>query len=605
MKKLILTLFLSLTVWTEAWAQNLTARVNRSEVPEGETILLTLDYDGSATNAVPDLNVLDKDFTIYSVSNSFRSNYVNGVTTQTRQWQIGLMPKASAPAEVEIPPVKLGNIASNPVKVRVLDAADVMEANTGKYQAHPGSTSAQARPKFAIKGAVDNETPYVQQQVDYTLTLYDTGGLQGSEPQFMDNGRNDWIIKSLGSPEIDSKVINGRAIREIKFHYALFPQKSGELETPEIRFNGYYLTQSRHGSDPFEELFGGGLFDAGIGFTDMFATRNPVVLTAKPVKVKVRPVPQNYNGRWWIPAESVRLYAEWEPKNPVFRVGEAINRTIYLKAAGVVDSQLPGITFKPVAGVKQYPEKAVTQNSIEGGSVVSVKKVSNVYIPGQPGGMTIPEVEVEWFNVRTGQAEKAVLPAVNITVLPGRTPTASPLPGTEASVPASEPSPAAAPVAKAENAAAPAAAPASVPSAAVAGGYYVYLIAAVAFVLGLLLSWLILRPKKTADRQADVGDYRKYVIRCAREKDFRALRDAILAWAADKYKDSRITNMKDVVARANSKEFEKQIELLVAELYSDNPAGWDSEKFIKTFESVDKKKTAGKRGKDPLPDLYK
>ena len=89
----------------------------------------------------------------------------------------------------------------------------------------------------------------------------------------------------------------------------------------------------------------------------MFATRNPVVLNTKPIEVNVRPIPPANNGNWWLPAESVKLYAEWSPQRPVFKVGEAVSRTVYLKAVGVVENQLPDIKFRDVAGLKQYPEK--------------------------------------------------------------------------------------------------------------------------------------------------------------------------------------------------------------------------------------------------------
>ena len=49
---------------------------------------------------------------------------------------------------------------------------------------------------------------------------------RGGEPEFIDDGSNSWLIRSLGEPEINSKVVNGRSLREIKFRYAMFPQKA-------------------------------------------------------------------------------------------------------------------------------------------------------------------------------------------------------------------------------------------------------------------------------------------------------------------------------------------------------------------------------------------
>ena len=321
MRKIISILVFGIFFCAEAFAQTLVAKTSRTDLPEGEAFLLTLDYDGSDAS-VPELGVLDKDFTIYSVTNSYQTNIVNGQVSQQRQWQIGLVPKGVAGTAVTVPPIKLGNIQSNPVQLRILDAQNLAHPDNSD---NPGYQEPQRGPRFAVKGDVDDKNPYVQQQINYTLTLYDAGGLQGGEPEFIDDGSNSWLIRSLGEPEINSKVVNGRSLREIKFRYAMFPQKSGRLKTPVIRFNGYYLTQGGRGSDPFEEIFGGSLFDAGVGFGSMFATRNPVVLNTKPIEVNVRPIPPANNGNWWLPAESVKLYAEWNPQRPVFFFQLCIN----------------------------------------------------------------------------------------------------------------------------------------------------------------------------------------------------------------------------------------------------------------------------------------
>lgn len=56
----------------------------------------------------PELGVLDKDFTIYSVTNSYQTNIVNGQVSQQRQWQIGLVPKGVAGTAVTVPADKIG-----------------------------------------------------------------------------------------------------------------------------------------------------------------------------------------------------------------------------------------------------------------------------------------------------------------------------------------------------------------------------------------------------------------------------------------------------------------------------------------------------------------
>lgn len=596
MKKLIKSVSLSILLGVAfigaAWAQTFNAAVNRTEVPQGETFVLTLELADGSDSGNPDLSVLDKDFIVYSVGNAFSYNYINGVASKSRQWQIALMPKNSG--KITVPSIKLGNLETQPITLNVIPAsaaATKASAGTGGYQA----PQQMNRPKFSMTAEIGNPNPYVQQQVDYTLKIYDTGGLQGDMPQFIEDGSNNWIIRSLGEPTVGSKIVNGRSLREITFRYALFPQKSGVLPTPEVRFNGYYLTRSRGMNDPFDDLFGGNL--GSIGFVDMFATRNPVLLTAKPEKVNVQPIPSDNNGNWWLPAQQVALFAEWEPRQPVFKVGEAVNRTIYLKAVGVAESQLPELNLASVSGLKQYPDKAVASSGIENGQVVAVKKISNVYIPNRAGKMTIPEIAVNWFNVRTNRMEKAVLPAMNIEVLPGAAVETAPAPQPETRP--ESPSRVLEDVANETENLVERSIPQGLP-------YLPYIIAAAAFLLGIVVSWMLFGMRNKSRNADDIKDFDRYIVRAAKSKDYRALRDGLISWARDRWNDSKITNLKDVAKAVGNKEFAAQLDGLAVSLYAPEGGEFKTEAFLKAFEKVRKAKVKSRTGDaQPLPKLYK
>jgi hypothetical protein len=596
MRKLIKSVSLSILLGVAfigaAWAQTFNAAVNRTEVPQGETFVLTLELADGSDSGNPDLSVLDKDFIVYSVGNAFSYNYINGVASKSRQWQIALMPKNSG--KITVPSIKLGNLETQPITLNVIPAsaaATEASAGTGGYQA----PQQMKRPKFSMTAEIGNPNPYVQQQVDYTLKIYDTGGLQGDMPQFIEDGSNNWIIRSLGEPTVGSKIVNGRSLREITFRYALFPQKSGVLPTPEVRFNGYYLTRSRGMNDPFDDLFGGNL--GSIGFVDMFATRNPVLLTAKPEKVNVQPIPSDNNGNWWLPAQQVALFAEWEPRQPVFKVGEAVNRTIYLKAVGVAESQLPELNLASVSGLKQYPDKAVASSGIENGQVVAVKKISNVYIPNRAGKMTIPEIAVDWFNVRTNRMERAVLPAMNIEVLPGAAVETAPAPQPETRP--ESPSRVLEDVANETENLVERSIPQGLP-------YLPYIIAAAAFLLGIVVSWMLFGMRNKSRNADDIKDFDRYIVRAAKSKDYRALRDGLISWARDRWNDSKITNLKDVAKAVGNKEFAAQLDGLAASLYAPEGGEFKTEAFLKAFEKIRKAKVKSRTGDtQPLPKLYK
>ena len=595
MKKFMIALVLALSFSFQALAQTLTATVNRNPVPEGEAFILTLTLDEAQNNSLsPDLKPLENDFSVYSVSNSSQINIINGVRSDTKQWNIGLI--ANKTGEVSIPAIKLGNLSSKPIVMKIISAEQAAQ-----NAAASGNTSASqsAQPRYSMKAEVNTPHPYVQQQVDYTVTILDTGGLQGDAPYFKDNGNNDWIIKTAAAPTVDSKTINGKTIREIKFHYALFPQKSGKLKLPQAYFRGFYLTQDRVAYDPFEDLFGNSLAGSGFGFADMFATQNPVNLVTKPIEIEVKPIPETNKGSWWLPAESVELYSEWSPQNPKFMVGEAVSRTIYLKATGVVENQLPEIKFPSINGIKQYPEKAVSESRLNNDKIVSIQKAVNVYIPNTEGKITLPEIRVPWFNVKTNRMEVASLPATTIKVEAGKNTGA--INQSEAG-------------ANQENLAtlsnntnpvssAPVAA-ASAPNQS--NNYQTYFMIAVAFFLGILFSYLLLKSRLSPknEQKSEIKDFRAYIIKKAREKDLRGLRDGLFDWCSHNHPEQKVLNLKEVISLNPDKEFEQAINSLMKGLYADNAQDWDSESFIIAFENVYKRSKTAQKLKKPLPELY-
>lgn len=585
MKKFWFGLCFSLFLTFTAQAQTLTADVNRREVPEGETFMLILTYDGSEKDT-PDIGVLNDDFTIYSVGNSVKNQMINGNFSSERQWNLVLMPKSTG--EITIPAIKLGSSESRPLTIKVIKASEAYSGDNLQ-----NGTPHNQKPRFFIQGSIDTPNPFVQEQMNYTVTLYDAGGLQGQEPSFVNADAKDWVIRSLGNPEVKSVTINGINMREIKFNYALFPQRSGKLTVPQARFDGYYLTKSEPRVDPFRDLFRDDFMGFRLNMNDMFATRNPVTLVTKPIEADIKPIPQENGGNWWIPAQNVVLYSQFEPEKPQFKVGEAVKRNIYLKAEGVLDNQLPDISFKNIAGIKQYPEKPVVKSVVENGKVVSVAQIANVYIPNRAGEAVIPAISVDWFNVKTKKLEKATLPEIKINIEAGaptavsETVSAPEQEENQASVKTPVPS-----------------VPVSEPEPAV---LHPYLLTGAAFALGILLTALffMLRKKSvqpTAD--ASVKDWRKYVIQKAKAGDLRALRDGIIEWCRDKYGDKSVSNLSDVAGIAGSKAFAAELDELSSALYSDNGSKWDAEKFLKAFASVGKQKNGKNAEKDILPKLY-
>ena len=162
MKKVLLGLIFSVLISFNAFAQNFTATVNRNILPEGETFVLTLDLQGADTKSSPDLSALSKDFTVLSVSNGYRTSVVNGTVNKSRQWNLVMIPNQSGDAV--IPSIELDGFKTQPISLKITAAG----SEDSLVQAQ-----AAAAPQFKMTGKADNLSPYVQQQINYQLKIYD------------------------------------------------------------------------------------------------------------------------------------------------------------------------------------------------------------------------------------------------------------------------------------------------------------------------------------------------------------------------------------------------------------------------------------------------
>ena len=584
--------------WTSAClAQVLSATVNRTQVPLGESFDLTLSLDGGNNGGAiqPDLSTLQKDFNIYSTSNSMQSSFVNGQSSVTRRWIIGLMPKKEG--KFTIPAISAGAYQTQPIEIEVLPPAQ-MPAQI----AHPNNQTApstgnnnqiQANKAYiAAELKVDNMQPYVQQQTNATLTIYDEKGIELTiEPNFTEP-TNDWVIKTLKKPTVDNLAQGGRVIR---FYFALFPQKSGSLEIPPFNIEGFYTEYNK--AEPQNMGFGGFMNMFELDWNGLFGVRKPISTQTKPVKVEVKPISADYGNHWWLPASAVGTAVRWAEDKPQFKVGETFAREIAIAAEGVAATQMPEIKLPETPDIKQYPEQPQISSTVNDNTVTSHMQMRIVYIPQKAGKLEIPEIRIPWFNVETGKTETAVIPADTILVQN------NPLMDAKVSDTEIQNQPQKQEVSEntyiyPHNA--------STVNHNIAGlmtkiqiGIALFL----AFLAGLGLSWFWLKHKTS--QQTDEKDKANLnaLEQSLKQKDYRMVRDCLLACGQNIFSERTINNLDDLATAVNNKVFQEQMNLLNANLYAGKSDELNADIIMQSLKKTKKRKK--NIIPKPLPDLYK
>lgn len=560
-----------------AYGAEISISFDKPVISEGDTLYLTISYNGEK-NDKPDLSPLRKDFEIVSQSYAEQYNMINGIISQTKKWTIGLIPLKTG--KISIAPIRYGNLISNDAEVEVKKVTDIAYV--------PDSEKNSNAPYFQIEQTIDSTSPYVQQQVIIITKIYDSIGLQDGAINISDESKKDWIIiPLLDKPFVKQDIVNNKHVNAITFAFAAFAQKSGKIKTPEISFNGYYLKNSSFDFPNFDD----DLMMFGVDFRNTFGQKVPVRMRSKTEEIDVKPAPAILNGTTWLPLTDLKMSAQWAVKTQ-FTEGEALSRIITFTAAGMTESMLPQLSFPQAEGFKQYPEKPSVIEKIVDGQLVTTATINTVYIPVKSGELTIPAFEVEWFNVRTGQFEKTVLPEEKVTITPAFGISTSPLIDLEKNTSTVEPKKRDTAQHKEEDT--------SLDKINDLAGQLNKKILVIVFA-GIFIFVLILKLWFT---QKNKHKQRNLVISMIKNHNYKEAKEALIRWGKQKFSCDDIKNFNQLSCLVNSDEFSAELAALNKFLYSDDGGVFDDVKFIEIFKKIDKMKKKRQKDGDILPNLY-
>jgi len=380
-------MFFSMLLSNTALADSLTASVDRNQLGSGETFELRLKYD-SQTTSDPDLSPLEKEFEVLSKHQQNQYSFMNGTSVSYTEWRIQLLPKKSG--KLTIPSLKFKGVSSKAIALQVTDRPINGLKNQPVY----------------VEAELDKNSLYVQEQLLLTLRVLSTTNLQGisSEDLVVENAEMTKVAENQFQ-----KQINGVNHLVIELKYAIFPNTSGQLTIPALRFN-VVLPERR---DPYSSSF----FSRG---------GKRIFLYSEEQKVTVKPRPTNYGTGEWLPSKGVSLTERWSRPLDELIAGEPITRTISFTAKGSTSAQLPPIEIKAGNGFKTYPDQPQLNDEVDSNGVTATRMESIAIVPSRGGQLTLPPITVKWWDTTTNQVRETTLGGTTLTVKPAANATSLP-----------------------------------------------------------------------------------------------------------------------------------------------------------------------------------
>jgi hypothetical protein len=557
--------FLLVALWSStALAIVVQAVADRDRVAAGESLQLELRVTGHP-DADPDLSPLQQDWDILDRSQSSQIQIINSHISRSVVYSLTLMPKKTG--TVTIPAVCFGSDCTIPLPVEV---------------AASSSSGKDSHPPLLLEAEISPQRVVVQEQLLLKVRLLrriDLINGQLTEPQ--PDGVVT-VIKQLGDAHSYETRRNGQIYKVIERDYAIFPQGSGTLKIPPLRFAGAVANGTSR-FDPFSRQ------------------GQRVQRVTQPLQVEVLPLPENLGSRSWIPATGLKLQDDWQQQIPKFVVGEPVTRTLRLSADGVLSAQLPLLRLNLPDGFKSYPDQPHREDQVSHNGITGILEQKIALVPTRPGRYQLPAIDLDWWDVTSGEWQHAHLPPLSIDVAAATGTAVTPPVATTPTPPAVEqksPLPTPAPVS------------AAVVEKPVQRADYFWPVLSLVLAAGWLVSVLLLSrrrrhfpaiPAPEGMVKPDEKGARNLVIQAARDNDPGATRQALRHWCRLLYPELS-TGGYEKLLKSVSPSFRGQLESLDQSLYGNGESGWSGAVLAKLVQDWQPDQTGDNREK--LPDLY-
>ena len=503
------------------------ATVDRDRIALGDTLTLTITTTDNDDLSDASLDPLFADFEVLQRSSSSNTNIINGRISRSRQLRIEMTPKRQG--NLIIPALDVGNSTTAAIPLTV----------------GPPASMGDSDETVVFEMELDHTQVYVQSQVILTLRVSQAINLE--RRNISELTLNNAFVTPLEQRSFQTRI-DGRQWRVDEIRYAIFPEQSGTLEIPQQVFSGR-VTQRRRS-----------LFDMG-------GSGQLVRRIAGPATIEVLPIPAAFVGDNWLPARNVTIEESWSSPPEQLDVGDSATRSVRIIAEGAQGAQLPPILFKPVDGLKYYPDQpSIGEEELPSG-LLGIREDTAAVVPTRAGTYTLPELRIPWWDTQNRTLNYAVVPAREITAA---LPAGAATPTTAVPLPVAEPS-------------------TSTPSlsGALSSSHessnlwpIVATVATAGWLLTLFYLWrsrrTIQKPNPEEDDSVSEKQAFKALLAACRQENALAVRGAMIAWGATLFPDTPPQSLAQVSLRLADKELAAQLDALDSGLYSTNQTTWSA-----------------------------
>ncbi|MBL50951.1 MAG: hypothetical protein CMG57_03235 [Candidatus Marinimicrobia bacterium] len=389
-------IFAILFVLNTVWAKTVQISVDRNRLDEGELVTLSVEVSGSENFAKININPIKKDFEIVSgPSQQTNIQWINGsmTSTKTLSWSLSPIRGGSLTIPSLSGTVDGKSFRGKPIKIQVKKASDSDDNSV-----------------FII-GEIDKSKAYLGEQITLTYKLFKNKNIS-IEPFQMPEFPGFWVEDIYTPQRVQYRNVT---IKGVKYQVAtlgqkaLFPLPSEKHSIPSITVKVQVESKrKKRRRDPFFDPF----------FDSFFTETKTKIIRSKEQKVEILPYPEPKPFDFSGAVGSFAIIAKTD--RDTSKVNEGFTFTISLRGTGNLGLfSLPEIIFPDE--IEAFPptdkyEKDSFRDDITGSHIWEY-----ILMPRTIGNITLPRIQMSYFNPKTGNWERTKTDPIIIPILPGET----------------------------------------------------------------------------------------------------------------------------------------------------------------------------------------
>lgn len=375
----------------------------------GERFQITYEVNGNGHSfRSPDFGSLSV-LSGPNTSTSSSIQIINGSMQQSYTMTYSFIVQANGEGEITVSPASVvvegKKYTSNSLKIKVVKGSAPATNPSASTRSNSGNTrtgnsrnsGVLQNEDVYVRAFVSNTNPYLGEQVIVTYKLFTKVGISNLMMNKGSAFTGFWSKSLMGNKsqlKQSKQNINGEEYTVAVFaRYAVFPQKTGvltidpaELEcTAQVRVN----TQRKRSNDPFEEFFNDPFFNHNVRNVE-------TTLRTKPIKIKVKPLPQEGKPDNFSGAVGDFTFKSSIDKNKL-NANDALTISFRVSGKGNLELlELPKPKFP--SDFESYEPKISSNIKTRSSGISGSKKFEYLAIPRTPGDFVIPPVIFNFFN---------------------------------------------------------------------------------------------------------------------------------------------------------------------------------------------------------------